>query len=107
VTADLVVPGEDATITATVSGPGGLGLSYLLVDPSVGQVVASGDAEPSGAAGGEDAADAADAAEFTVTIPAEVTEALFPGSPYQLFLAASSDALARVTERRVDLEVAL
>ncbi len=38
VSADLVVPGEDAVISATVSGPGTVGLQYLLLDPAVGEV---------------------------------------------------------------------
>ena len=41
---------------------------------------------------------------FTVTIGADVTGGLFPGL-YQLDLAASSDAMALVSERVVDLEV--
>jgi peptide/nickel transport system substrate-binding protein len=92
VTSDAVVPGEDAVIVAAVTGPGTLGMRYLLLDSAVGEVVASGDAEETGKGG------------FTVTIPADVTGSLFPGF-YQLFLAADSDALAQVTERRVDLEV--
>jgi peptide/nickel transport system substrate-binding protein len=92
VTADAVVPGEDAVIGATVTGPGTLGVQYLLLDTAVGEVVVSGEAEADGEGG------------FTVTIPADVTGSLFPGF-YQLFLAADSDALAQVTERRVDLEV--
>lgn len=90
--ADLVVPGEDAVVSATVSGPGTLGLRYLLLDPATGEVVVEG----SGEAGPE--------GSFSVTIPADVTGALFPGF-YELYLAAESDSLARVTERRVDLEV--
>ncbi len=39
-----------------------------------------------------------------MTIPAAVTGTLFPGF-YQLFLAAESDSLALISERRVDLEV--
>ena len=42
---------------------------------------------------------------FEVTLGADVTGRLFPG-PYQLQLAASSDAVALISERRVDLEVA-
>jgi peptide/nickel transport system substrate-binding protein len=92
VTAEPVVPGEDAVVEATVDGPGTVALRYLLLDPAVGEVVASGDAEA-----GPDGA-------FSVTIPADVTGSLFPGF-YQLFLAAESDALALIDERRVDLEV--
>jgi peptide/nickel transport system substrate-binding protein len=92
VTADAVIPGEDAVVTATASGPGTLDLHYLLLDPAVGEVVTSGLAE----AGSE--------GRYTVTIPGDVTGTLFPGF-YELYLAAESDALARIAERRVDLEV--
>jgi peptide/nickel transport system substrate-binding protein len=92
VTSDLVVPGEDAVVTASVSGPGTVGLQYLLLDPALGEVVASGR--------GEAGADGA----FVVTIPADMTASLFPGF-YQLYLAADSDSLALISERRVDLEV--
>jgi len=89
---DLVVPGEDAIVTASVTGPGSVGMQYLLLDPAVGEVVVSGRAD-----------DAGDGT-FAVTIPADVTGSLFPGF-YQLFLAAESDSLAQISERRVDLEV--
>jgi peptide/nickel transport system substrate-binding protein len=92
VAADVVEPGEDAVVTAAVTGPGSLGLQYLLLDPAVGEVVTSGRAEESGDG------------SFTVTIPADVTGSLFPGF-YHLYLAADSDSLAQITERRVDLEV--
>ena len=92
VAAEPVVPGEAAVVEATVDGPGMVAMRYLLLDPAVGEVVASGDAEA-----GADGA-------FNVTIPADVTGSLFPGF-YQLFLAAESDALALIDERRVDLEV--
>ena len=95
VTAEAVVPGEDAVISATVAGPGEVGLQYLLLDPAVGEVVAQGVAEPGETPG-----------TFEVTIPADVTGALLPGF-YQLFLAAESDELAQVAERRIDLEVLL
>jgi peptide/nickel transport system substrate-binding protein len=93
VTADDIVPGEDAVVTASVTGPGTLGVRYLLLDPAAGQVVASGQADP-----GDDGT-------FAVTIPADVTGTLFPGF-YELHLALGSDSLARIAERRVDLEVA-
>ena len=89
---DLVVPGEDAVVRATVTGPGSMGLQYLLVDPALSEVVTSGRAEAAGDG------------SFAVTIPADVTGSLFPGF-YELYLAAESDELARVSERRVDLEV--
>ena len=92
VTADVVVPGEDAVISADVTGPGTLGLQYLLLDPAVGEVVTSGLAEVVGEGA------------FAVTIPADVTGSLFPGF-YELYLAAESDSLALISERRIDLEV--
>jgi peptide/nickel transport system substrate-binding protein len=92
ISADPVVPGEDAVVTASVTGPGTVGLRYLLLDPAVGEVVVQGQAEPT-----------ADG-RYAVTVPADITAALFPGF-YQLYLAAESDSLARITERRVDLEV--
>jgi peptide/nickel transport system substrate-binding protein len=94
VTADTVTAGQDAVVSATVSGPGTLGMKYLVLDPAEGTIVSEGDAEAGSAAG-----------EFSVTIPADVTSTLFPGF-YELYLAASSDQLAQVTERKVDLEVA-
>jgi hypothetical protein len=45
-----------------------------------------------------------DGGGFTVEIGADVTGLLFPGV-YQLYLLASSDELARVTERMVDLSI--
>ena len=92
VSADQVVPGEDAVVTVSASGPGTLGVRYLLLDPTAGEVVASGQAEPG------------DEGTFVVTIPADVTGTLFPGF-YELHLALESDSLARIAERRVDLEV--
>jgi peptide/nickel transport system substrate-binding protein len=98
VVAEPIVTGEDAVVTASVTGPGELGLRYLLVDPASGEVVSSGDAAPAEGRGGEGAG------AFEVTIPADVTGGLFPGF-MELYLAASSDELALVTERRLDLEV--
>ena len=93
VSADPVTPGEDSTVTATVSGPGSLGVRYLLLDPALGEVVTVGDAAAGATSG-----------EFVVTLPADITGSLFPGF-YQLYLAATSDELAQISERRVDLEV--
>jgi peptide/nickel transport system substrate-binding protein len=92
IASDLMVPGEDAVISASVSGPGTVGLQYLLLDPAVGEVVTSGRATDDGTG------------TFSLTIPADVTASLFPGF-YQLYLAAESDSLALISERRVDLEV--
>lgn len=91
--ADPVAIGQEATVTVPVTGPGTIAVRYLLIDPATGSVVTSGDAAPG-----------ANAGEFSVTIPADITGGLFPG-PYQLELAASSDAVGLVSERQVDLEV--
>jgi peptide/nickel transport system substrate-binding protein len=89
------VLGDAISLPVTVEGPGALSLRYALVDPSAADaetaIVASGDAA------GENGA-------FTVEIGADVTALLFP-SVYQLYLLASSDELARVTERAVDLSI--
>ena len=89
------VLGDAISIPVTVEGPGALALRYALVDPSAADpevaIVASGDA-----AGSE--------GSFTVEIGPDVTGALFPGV-YQLFLLASSDELARVTERAIDVAI--
>ena len=87
-----VVIGEPAAVSVTVDGPGELGLRYLLLDPATAEVVASGDAGKV-----EDGA-------FAVELGEELTASLFPGF-YNLFLAAYSDEIALVSERRVDLEV--
>ena len=84
---------QDASVAVSVEGPGTLALRYLLVDPATAVVVVSGDATPG-----------AEAGSFTVDISADVTATLFPGL-YQLYLAASSDEVALVSERQVDLEV--
>ena len=91
---DVVGIGQEAVIPVTVEGPGTVTLRYLLIDPADGTVQASGTATPGAAPG-----------SFEVTLGAEVTGGLFP-SLYHLELAASSDAVALITERRVDLEVA-
>ena len=86
--------GEPIAVPVTVEGPGTLALRYALVDPAAApeaRLLASGPAA------GSDGS-------FTVEIGADVTGALFPGI-YQLYLLASSDELARVTERRLDLEI--
>ena len=87
--------GDAISFPVTVEGPGALSLRYALVDPSAADpetaIVASGEA------GGGDGS-------FTIDISPDVTSLLFP-SVYQLFLLASSDQLARVTERVIDLPV--
>jgi peptide/nickel transport system substrate-binding protein len=90
---DLTVGiGDEAQLSIEVDGPGTLQLRYLLFDPALATVVASGAAEDHGAGA------------FSLTFAPELTAGLFPGL-YHLYLAASSDALALISERRLDLEV--
>ncbi|WP_082726549.1 ABC transporter substrate-binding protein [Limnochorda pilosa] len=102
-------PGEPLTLEVAVRGPGRLGLRYLLVDPATRQVVAQGEAAP--VDGGADravetgrSAEAAGTDRFRITLAPETTAQLFPGL-YQLHLAAFSDALARLEEAELDVEV--
>ncbi len=85
--------GADITVPVTVNGPGALSLRWILVDPTQGTVAASGD----GTAQGQ---------SFTVAVPADNTASLFPGT-YQLFLLASSDAIAQVAEQRLDVDIGI
>ncbi|MFO1540171.1 MAG: ABC transporter substrate-binding protein [Chloroflexota bacterium] len=83
----------DATIAVTVEGPGTLALRWLLIDPASGLSVAQGDGVAGAAPG-----------TFAGTIAGDDLALLFPG-PSQLYLAASSDAIALVTERQADVEL--
>ena len=65
--------------------------SELIRDPAAGEVLATGPVD------GQDGS-------FTVSIDPSIASGLFPGL-YQLFLLASSDAIAEVAETRVDLQV--
>ena len=90
----LALLGEPVSVPVSVEGPGALGLRYALVDPAAtadARLLASGEAT-------------GDAGAFAVEIGPDVTSALFPGI-YHLYLLASSNELARVTERRLDLEI--
>ncbi|MFN8592660.1 MAG: ABC transporter substrate-binding protein [Thermomicrobiales bacterium] len=87
-------PGDALSLSVAVSGPGSLAVRYALVDPAADpatSIVASGDATKSGEA-------------FTIDIGGDVTGLLFPGV-YQLYLLGSSDELARVTERMIEIPI--
>jgi peptide/nickel transport system substrate-binding protein len=85
-------PGRDEEIRVHADGPGGLGIRFVFVDPVVREVIYASDAERTSAG------------EFTVLIPGDVTEDLFPGL-YQLSLVVYSDTLATVTDRLIDVDV--
>ncbi|MCL0101943.1 ABC transporter substrate-binding protein [Dehalococcoidia bacterium] len=87
-----VVVGRAIDVTAVVNGPGNVAVRYILLDPATSEVVTSGNA------------DRVDKEKFVVRLSAKVTGGLSPGL-YRLFLAAHSDQVATLTERRVDLEL--
>jgi peptide/nickel transport system substrate-binding protein len=87
--------GDAISIPVAAEGPGALAIRYALVDPS------SADPETTIVASGE--ATGSDGS-FTVEIAPDVSALLFPGV-YQLYVLASSDQLARVTERVVDVPI--
>jgi peptide/nickel transport system substrate-binding protein len=89
--ADDIVLGEDYEATFTLSGPGELAVRYLFVDAASGQVIVQGDAE------------AVSETEFSIVISGDDTFELDAGL-YRLILAASSDSLAQLTERVIELE---
>jgi peptide/nickel transport system substrate-binding protein len=88
-----VTVGKAADVTASVKGPGKLGVRYVLIDPAKGRVVQSGEAAPGTSAG-----------NFKVTLTQEALSGVQPGL-YHLYLAAYSDQLATLQERKVDLDV--
>ena len=86
-----VESGVDAEVSVEAQGPGRIGLRYVFFDPAAGRVVASGEAD-------------AGAGALTVTLPGTLTADLEPGL-YQLFVAAYSDEIVSLTERRIDIEI--
>jgi peptide/nickel transport system substrate-binding protein len=84
-----VSAGEDAEVEVQVEGPGELGVRYLLLDATTGELVGEGDAEVAGGDG-----------RFSVRLGGELDAGL-----HRLHLAAHTDAVAIVVERSADLEV--
>jgi len=84
--------GRETEIEITVQGPGSLGLHYLFLDPATRTVIADGEARDIG--GGA----------FAILLEASVTRGLFPGL-YELNILAYSDAVARVEERTVSVDI--
>lgn len=82
-----VSAGAEADVGVTVTGPGELGVRYLIIDSAGGEVVGSGDARDAG--GGQFA------------VPLED----LPAGLYRLELAAYSNEVALLTERTADIEV--
>ncbi len=92
VNAGGVRPGQAADIAVGLQGPGAMAVQYQLYDPAAGKVIAQGQAQKK------------DDKSFTVSLGSDVTSQLQPGL-YKLYLAGSSDQVARITERAVDLNV--
>ena len=81
----------DYEVTLTLDGPGNLALRYLLLDTASGEIIQQGDAE------------SLDPNWFAVRLTADTTAELELGI-YELVLVAYSDELARMAERRIELE---
>ena len=83
--------GADFSAVVQLDGPGQLAVRYIFLDPATDEIIKSGSAE------------ALADNRFRVQIPASEVAAL-AGDLYHLYLAAYSDELATVLERRVDIE---
>ena len=89
--ADALATGEAYEVSMELDGPGELAVLYILKDASSGEILFSGEAAPQG-----------DNA-FAIALTEEETDDLDFGL-FELTLAAYSDELARVTERKVEIE---
>lgn len=85
-------PEATNAISVTVRGPGTLALNYALVEPATGKVAALGLGTPSGAG------------EFKIELDS-ATLSQYRGKTLELVILASSDRLALLKEKRVELSV--
>lgn len=83
--------GADLKTVIELEGPGNMAVRYVFQDPSTGEIVQSGLAE------------AISANRFQVQVPADVVATL-TGDLYSLHLAAYTDELSTLLERKVDIE---
>ncbi|MBI4236235.1 MAG: hypothetical protein HY688_02615 [Chloroflexi bacterium] len=90
-TAEKISLGRESRLQVEVSGPGPLGVRYVLTDPASGRLIKAGDAQAGGPG------------SFTVSLSKEETSALAPGL-YQLSVTAYSEALSTVAERTLKIE---
>jgi len=90
---DPIQVGEEAHYEISVTGPGEMGLKYILFDPIDGKVLDTGDGEIE------------TSTELHIYIPPTVTSNMLIGSPYRLYLAAFSDEISYVTERVQNIDV--
>ena len=83
--------GTDFSAVVELEGPGQLAVQYIFLDPATDEIIKSGSAE------------AMADNRFRVQMPASEVATL-AGDLYHLYLAAYSDELASVLERRLDIE---
>ena len=83
--------GADMVTVVELEGPGNMAVQYILQEPATGEIIRSGLAE------------ALASNRFRIQVPAEVVANL-TGDLYHLFLAAYTDELSTLLERRVDIE---
>ena len=83
--------GQEFSAVVQLEGPGQLAVQYIFLDPATDEIIKSGSAE------------AVSDSSFRVQMPAAEVDAL-AGDLYHLYLAAYSDELASVLERRLDIE---
>ncbi|MDP6102454.1 MAG: ABC transporter substrate-binding protein [Dehalococcoidia bacterium] len=83
--------GADLKTVVELEGPGNMSVQYVFQEPATGEIISSGLAE------------ALSDNRFQVHIPADVATSL-TGDLYHLFLAAYTDELSTLLERRVDVE---
>lgn len=88
-----IAVGADAQYTVDITGPGVVGLKYVLFDPVNGEVLKIGDAV-------EETPN-----RLVIDIGSDVTSKMLVGSPYSLFLVAFSEDLSYVSERVEKIEV--
>ncbi len=84
--------GSDFETTVNLNGPGNLGLRYILQDASTGEIIKEGQAAN------------IDNGQFNVTIPSNQIPVL-TGDFYTLSLAAYTDELSVLLERKLDIQV--
>jgi peptide/nickel transport system substrate-binding protein len=92
VTDTTVTRGQAASIGVTLSGPGNLGVDYLLYDPSSNAILTTGQAASSSTT------------NFSIPLSAQLTTAM-DADIYHLYILANSDSLSSLAEQRVDIEV--
>ena len=85
--------GEAAKYSVDVTGPGEIGVKYVLFDSAKGEVLASGDSTRESAS------------KLSISLQSSVTSKMVNGAAYRLYLAAYSDKIAYVTERIENINV--